>query len=113
MGVRPWIAAVIAAAVGLTLTACVFPLAGLHPLFTRPDLYYRFSPHGSEWAPAPIAFAGAVIVTISVGVYFWLTDVPKTIRYRPRRDGRRQPGNGGPPHQQADAACAIPEKGHT
>ena len=57
MGVRPWIAAVIAAAVGIALTACVLPLALRYPSIALPDLYYRFAPQASERTLAPIAFA--------------------------------------------------------
>jgi hypothetical protein len=93
MGLRPPIALLLAVLVGTAALALLLPLvAGLPPLFP-PVVYGRFVPqHGYRASGvvllAPVA-AGILVLILCAGLFFWLTALPRTLHYRPRRKKRK------------------------
>jgi hypothetical protein len=92
MGLRPPVALLLTLLAGTAALALLLPLVSdLPPLFP-PGVYGRFVPQHGYRAPgvvvlAPVA-AGILVLTLCAGLFFWLTALPRTLRYRPQRKKR-------------------------
>lgn len=94
MGLRPAWALLWVLLLGGGALACLLPLTAALPTLFSPAIYGRFVPQHAYRAPgitllAPVAL-GIILFTLCAALYFWLTALPQTLRYRPKR--RR--GNG-------------------
>lgn len=89
MGMRSWLAALISMAVGMALLGLLMPLALRHPYLTQPQVITGFLPQHNfrapGWSELSMTWVGVVVLFTSVAVYFWLSGLPREIRYRPRR----------------------------
>jgi hypothetical protein len=88
MGVRPWLAMVLAVMVCVAGLYCTLPLAPGMPLMYSPEVSGAMDPYGDSEPPGIMTFwpvfAGTAIFGLSVALYFWLTNLPD-VKYRPRR----------------------------
>jgi len=89
MGLRPGMALLIVMMVGGVALAFLMPWSAQLPTLFPPATYGRFVPQHGYRAPgivllAPVAL-GILLVTLCTGLYFWLTAMPLTLRYRPKR----------------------------
>lgn len=89
MGLRPGLALLIVLALGAGALAGLMPLSAQLPTIFPPAIYGRFVPQHAYRASGIVLFApvalGIVLVTLCAALYFWLTALPRTLRYRPKR----------------------------
>lgn len=98
MGLNRWLAVLFATVVAAGVGAVIIPgsLARPWPIID-PRLAapygFPFNQRGPALlTPLLVDVAGAVVLMIWLGLYFWLTGEPTKIRYRPQRRKIRPPG---------------------